>query len=115
MLSVKEEGRTQTRCVYNILGINKDGKKEVLGMYVSHIEGANFWLSVFNGLKQRGVDHILIACIDNLKGFDEAIRTIYPKTDLQTCVVHQIRNSIKCIAGKDQRIFMNELKPVYRA
>jgi len=112
---VKEEGRTQTRCVYNILGINKDGKKEVLGMYVSHIEGANFWLGVINDLKQRGVEDILIACIDNLKGFDEAIRTIYPKTDVQTCVVHQIRNSIKYIASKDQRTFMNELKPVYRA
>ena len=112
---VKEEGRTQTRCVYNILGINKDGKKEVLGMYVSHSEGANFWLGVINDLKQRGVEDILIACIDNLKGFDEAIRTIYPKTDVQTCVVHQIRNSIKYIASKDQRTFMNELKPVYRA
>ena len=112
---VKEEGRTQTRFVYNILGINKDGKKEVLGMYVSHIEGANFWLGVINDLKQRGVEDILIACIDNLKGFDEAIRTIYPKTDVQTCVVHQIRNSIKYIASKDQRTFMNELKPVYRA
>lgn len=112
---VKDEGRTQTRCVYNILGINKDGKKDVLGMYVSHSEGANFWLGVINDLKQRGVEDILIACIDNLKGFDEAIRTIYPKTDVQTCVVHQIRNSIKYIASKDQRIFMSELKPVYRA
>jgi transposase-like protein len=112
---VKDEGRTQTRCVYNILGINKDGKKDVLGMYVSHSEGANFWLGVINDLKQRGVEDILIACIDNLKGFDEAIRTIYPKTDVQTCVVHQIRNSIKYIASKDQRTFMNELKPVYRA
>lgn len=112
---VKDEGRTQTRCVYNILGINKDGRKDVLGMYVSHSEGANFWLGVINDLKQRGVEDILIACIDNLKGFDEAIRTIYPKTDVQTCVVHQIRNSIKYIASKDQRTFMNELKPVYRA
>lgn len=112
---VKDEGRTVTRCVYNVLGINKDGRKEVLGMYVSHSEGANFWLGVINDLKQRGVEDILIACIDNLKGFDEAIRTIYPKTDVQTCVVHQIRNSIKYIASKDQRAFMNELKPVYRA
>jgi transposase-like protein len=112
---VKDEGRSVTRCVYNVLGINKDGRKEVLGMYVSHSEGANFWLGVINDLKQRGVEDILIACIDNLKGFDEAIRTIYPKTDVQTCVVHQIRNSIKYIASKDQRTFMNELKPVYRA
>lgn len=112
---VKEEGRTQTRCVYNVLGINKDGRKEVLGMYVSQSEGANFWLGVITDLKQRGVEDILIACIDNLKGFDEAIRTIYPYTEIQTCVVHQIRNSIKYVASKDQKIFMADLKPVYRA
>jgi putative transposase len=112
---VKEEGRTQTRCVYNILGINPEGNKEVLGMYVSHSEGANFWLGVINDLKQRGVEDILIACIDNLKGFDEAIRTIYPDTEVQTCVVHQIRNSLKYVASKDQKLFMKELKPVYRA
>ncbi len=112
---IKEEGRTQTRCVYNILGINRDGKKEVLGMYVSQSEGANFWLGVINDLKQRGVEDILIACIDNLKGFDEAIRTIYPNTEVQTCVIHQIRNSLKYVASKDQKAFMAELKPVYRA
>ena len=112
---VKEDGRTQTRCVYNILGINKDGRKEVLGMYVSQSEGASFWLSVITDLKQRGVEDILIASIDNLKGFDEAIRTIYPLTEIQTCVVHQIRNSIKYVASKDQKIFMADLKPVYRA
>ena len=112
---VKEEGRTQTRCVYNILGINKDGRKEVLGVYVSHSEGANFWLGVITDLKQRGLDDILIACIDNLKGFDEAIRTIYPQTEVQTCIVHQIRNSIKYVASKDQKSFIADLKPVYRA
>lgn len=112
---VKEEGRTQTRCVYNVLGINKDGHKEVLGMYVSQSEGANFWLGVITDLKQRGVEDILIASIDNLKGFDEAIRTIYPYTEIQTCVVHQIRNSIKYVASKDQKAFMADLKPVYRA
>lgn len=112
---VKEEGRTQTRCVYNILGIKEDGRKDVLGMYVSQSEGANFWLGVITDLKQRGVEDILIACIDNLKGFDEAIRTIYPQTEVQTCVVHQIRNSLKYVASKDQKQFMSELKPVYRA
>lgn len=112
---VKEEGRTQTRCVYNILGINNEGQKDVLGMYVSQSEGANFWLGVINDLKQRGIEDILIACIDNLKGFDEAIRTIYPETEVQTCVVHQIRNSLKYVASKDQKQFMTELKPVYRA
>ena len=112
---VKEEGRTQTRCVYNVLGINKDGRKDVLGMYVSQSEGANFWLGVITDLKQRGVEDILIASIDNLKGFDEAIRTIYPYTEIQTCVVHQIRNSIKYIASKDQKAFIADLKPVYKA
>lgn len=112
---IKEEGRTQTRCVYNILGINPEGRKEVLGMYISQSEGANFWLGVINDLKQRGVADILIACIDNLKGFDEAIRTIYPNTEVQTCIVHQIRNSIKYVASKDQKEFMRDLKPVYRA
>ncbi len=112
---VKEDGRTQTRCVYNILGITNEGKKEVLGMYVSQSEGANFWLGVISDLKQRGVEDILIACIDNLKGFHEAILTIYPQTEIQTCVVHQIRNSIKYVASKDQKVFMSDLKPVYRA
>lgn len=112
---IKEEGRTQTRCVYNILGINKDGNKDVLGIYISHSEGANFWLGVIGDLKQRGVEDILIACIDNLKGFDEAIRTIYPQTEVQTCVVHQIRNSLKYISSKDQKEFMTDLKPVYKA
>jgi transposase-like protein len=112
---VKEDGKTQTRCVYNILGINPDGRKEILGMYVSQSEGANFWLGVLNDLQARGVKDILIVCIDNLKGFSEAISTIYPKADIQTCVVHQIRNSIKYITWKDQRQFLSELKPVYRA
>ncbi len=112
---VKEDGKTQTRCVYNILGINSEGKKEVLGMYVSQSEGANFWLGVITDLQLRGVKDILIACIDNLKGFDEAIRTIYPATEIQTCVVHQIRNSIKYVSWKDQRAFLAELKFVYRA
>jgi len=112
---VKEEGRTVTRCVYNILGITKDGRKDVLGMYVSQSEGANFWLSVVTDLKQRGVDDILIACIDNLKGFDQAIGTIFPYTEIQSCIVHQIRNSIKYVASKDQRAFMTDLKLVYRA
>ena len=112
---VKEEGRTQTRCVYNILGINKDGRKEVLGMYVSQSEGANFWLGVITDLRQRGVEDILIACIDNLKGFDQAIATIYPQTEIQSCIVHQIRNSLKYVASKDQKLFMADLKLVYRA
>ena len=112
---VKEEGRTQTRCVYNILGINPEGKKEVLGMYVSHSEGANFWLGVMGDLRQRGVEDILIVCIDGLKGFEEAIQTIFPHTEVQRCVVHQIRHSLKYVASKDQKEFITDLKTVYRA
>ncbi|QJB30308.1 IS256 family transposase [Chitinophaga oryzae] len=112
---VKEEGKVVNRCVYNILGINTDGRKELLGMYVSESEGANFWLSVLANLQQRGISDILIACIDNLKGFSEAIATIFPSTAVQTCVVHQIRNSIRYIASKDQKPFMADLKPVYQA
>lgn len=112
---IKEDGKVQTRCVYNVLGINKEGRKELLGMYVSQSEGANFWLSVLTDLQSRGVEDILIACIDNLKGFAEAIRTIYPQTVVQSCIVHQIRNSMKYVASKDQKSFMQDLKPVYQA
>jgi len=112
---VKEEGRVVNRCVYNVLGINPEGRKELLGMYISESEGANFWLGVLNHLQQRGVLDILIVCIDNLKGFAEAIATVYPKTEVQTCVIHQIRNSIKYISTKDQKAFMADLKPVYQA
>jgi putative transposase len=112
---VKDEGRVINRCVYNILGINAEGRKDLLGMYVSESEGANFWLGVLTNLQQRGIADILIACIDNLKGFAEAIASIYPQTEVQTCVVHQIRNSIKYVASKDQKAFMTDLKPVYQA
>jgi putative transposase len=112
---VKDDGRVINRCVYNFLGINAEGRKDLLGMYVPESEGANFWLSVLTHLQQRGVVDILIACIDNLKGFAEAIATIYPDTEVQTCIVHQIRNSIKYVASKDQKAFVSDLKPVYQA
>ncbi len=112
---VKDEGKIVNRCVYNVLGINAEGRKDLLGMYVSESEGANFWLSILTNLQQRGVSDILIACIDNLKGFAEAIGSIYPKTEVQSFVVHQIRNSMKYVASKDQKPFMADLKPVYQA
>ena len=112
---VKDEGRVQTRAVYNILGITTEGKKELIGMYVSEREGSNFWLSVLTDLQSRGVKDILIACIDNLKGFSEAILSIYPGTDVQSCIVHQIRNSLKYVASKNQKEFMVDLKEVYKA
>jgi putative transposase len=112
---VREDGRAVTRCIYNILGINREGRKEVLGAYVSDSEGANFWLSVLTDLKQRGLEDILIACIDNLKGFEEAIKTVFPLTEVQSCIVHQIRNSLKYVASKNQKEFMTDLKLVYKA
>lgn len=112
---VKDEGRIVARAVYHILGINKEGHKDLLGMYVSESEGANFWLSVLSDLRNRGVADILIACIDNLKGFAEAIQSTFPKVEVQSCIVHQIRNSLKYVASKDQRPFIRDLKEVYRS
>ena len=112
---VKDQGKVKSRAVYNILGIDKEGKKDLLGVYVSENEGANFWLSVLTDLHSRGVKDMLIACIDNLSGFEQAIRSIFPQTEVQSCVVHQIRNSLKYVATKDQKEFLSELKPVYKA
>jgi putative transposase len=112
---VKDGGKVVSRAVYNILAINKLGKKELIGMYISESEGANFWLSVLTDLKSRGVKDILIACTDNLTGFSQAILSIFPETEIQKCIVHQIRNSLKYVASKDQKPFMKELKKVYQA
>lgn len=112
---VRSEGKVKHRALYNILGINASGMKEVLGMYVSESEGANFWLQVLSDLHNRGLKDILIACTDNLKGFSEAIESVYPKVEIQSCIVHQIRNSLKYVASKDQKAFMKDLKAVYRA
>jgi putative transposase len=109
------EGRVVTRCLYNILGIGADGEKQVLGAYVSEAEGARFWLSVLTDLQSRGVQDMLIACIDNLSGFDTAIATVFPKCDVQSCIVHQIRNSLKYVASKDSKEVMADLKPIYQA
>lgn len=112
---VREEGKVKHKALYNVLGINKEGRKEILGMYISESEGANFWLQVLTDLNNRGVKDILIACTDNLTGFTEAIHSIYPKADIQLCVVHQIRNSLKYVASKEQKVFMKDLKLVYQA
>lgn len=112
---VKEDGKVVHKALYNILGINKEGRKEILGLYVSESEGANFWLQVLTDLHNRGVKDVLIASIDNLNGFSEAIQSIYPRTEVQSCLVHQIRNSLKYVASKDQKEFMKDLKKVYRA
>ncbi len=110
-----QSGHIVTRCLYNVLGINLEGRKHLLGMYVSEIEGAKFWLSVLTDLQQRGVKDILIACIDNLGGFEEAISSIYPKTEVQSCIVHQVRNTLKYVASKDSKAVIADVKLIYRA
>lgn len=112
---VKEDGRYISKAVYTLLGLNIHGKKEILGLHLSENEGANYWLSVLTDLNNRGVQDILIACIDGLTGFPEAISAIFPETEVQLCIVHQIRNSMKYVASKNQKAFMADLKPVYRA
>ena len=112
---VKVDGKIVHKALYNILGINKNGQKEILGIYLSESEGANFWLQVLTDLNNRGLEDILIACTDNLKGFTSAILSVFPKAEVQLCIVHQIRNSLKYIASKDQKEFMRDLKLVYRA
>jgi len=112
---IKDGGKYDTKAVYTVLGMDKDGKKDVLGLYIGESEGANFWLGVLTKLQNRGVKDILIASVDGLNGFPEAIKSIFPKTEVQLCVVHQIRNSLKYIASKDQKEFMKDLKLVYQA
>ena len=112
---IKDGGKYDTKAVYTVLGMDKDGKKDVLGLYIGESEGANFWLGVLTKLQNRGIKDILIASVDGLNGFPEAIKTIFPKTEVQLCIVHQIRNSLKYVASKDQKEFMRDLKLVYQA
>lgn len=112
---IKENGRYVSKAIYTLLGLNIEGKKELLGLYLSDQEGAHHWLSVLTDLHNRGVKDILIACVDGLKGFPEAIESIYPDTEIQHCIIHQIRNSMKYVASKNQKAFMADLKCVYKA
>jgi transposase-like protein len=112
---IKENGRYISKAVYTILGVGLNGKKEILGLYLSENEGANFWLQVLTDLNNRGVQDILIASVDGLKGFPEAINAIFPNTEVQLCIVHQIRNSIRYVASKNQKEFMKDLKLIYQA
>lgn len=112
---VREDGRVITKAVYTVLGVNIKGEKEVLGLYLGDNESASFWMQVLTDLSQRGLEDILIASIDNLRGFSDAIEAIFPKTEVQLCVIHQIRNTMKYINWKDSRILLNDLKSVYKA
>lgn len=112
---VREDGKISSKALYVVIGVNQEGLKDVLGIYTCESEGANFWLSVLTDLSNRGVEDILIACIDNLKGFSQAIESMFPKAEVQLCIIHQIRNSLKYIASKNQKVFMRDLKLVYQA
>lgn len=112
---VRSEGRIVKRAVYIALGIDMSGRRDVLGMYVGENESAKFWLSIMNGLKNRGVEDILIACVDGLSGFPQAIEAVYPQTEIQQCIIHQIRNSTKYVTYKDIKKLMADLKEVYAA
>lgn len=112
---VRVEGKVITRAFYSVLAVNTEGKKDILGLYLSENEGAHFWLGVLNDLHARGIEDILIASIDGLRGFPEAIAQVFPKTEIQLCIVHQIRNSLKYVVSKDQKAFMADLKLVYKA
>ena len=110
---VREEGRVITKAVYCVIGVNKEGFKDLLGLYIGQRESAKFWMQVMTDLQNRGVEDVLIACVDNLSGFIEAIEAIFPKADVQLCVIHQIRNSKKYLAYKDSKEFMSDLRGVY--
>ena len=112
---VRDEGYYVSKAFYTVLGVNLEGKKEILGLYLNESEGAKFWLQVLTDLQNRGVKDILIASVDGLKGFPEAINAVFPDTEVQLCIVHQIRNSLKYVASKDQKQFASELKAVYQA
>ena len=112
---VRSNGKIVNKAVYICLGYTMEGYKDILGLWVDEAEGAKFWLGICNDLKNRGVKEILIACMDGLKGLPQAIQTVFSSANIQTCIVHQIRNSIKYIASKDKKSFMKDLKEVYKA
>jgi transposase-like protein len=114
-LKIRDEGTVKNKAVYLALGIKADGKKEVLGLWIEQTEGAKFWLKVFNELKNRGLDDVLIAVVDGLRGFPEAIEAVYPQAQIQTCIVHLIRNSLSLASWKDRKSLAAALKPVYQA
>jgi len=112
---VRDDNRIVSKAAYICMAYDMDGHKDILGIWIGESEGAKFWLSVCNDLKNRGVQEILIACMDGLKGLPDAIKTVYPDVNIQTCIVHQIRNSLKYIASKDKKEFIKDLKLVYKA
>ncbi len=114
-LKMRSEGHVQNQAVYLALGINLDGYKELLGLWIGESEGAKFWLGVLTELQNRGVEDILIACVDGLKGFPEAIETVYPKTQVQLCIVHMVRHSLRFVSWKERKAVAADLRAIYTA
>ena len=115
VVKIRQDRRVINKAVYLALGVNMEGHKELLGMWLSENEGAKFWLNVLTELQNRGVKDILIACVDGLKGFPDAINTVYPETQIQLCIVHMVRNSIKYVPWKDYKPVTADLKLIYQA
>jgi len=115
IFKVKKDAKIINKCVYTVLGITLEGKKEILGIWITENESASFWTTVCNELKNRGVSDILISCHDNLRGFSDAINAVFPKTEQQLCIIHQIRNSTKYVSYKDIKVVMADLKKIYQA
>lgn len=112
---VREDGKVKTKAVYGIIGVTQEGYRDLLGLYIGQRESAKFWMQVLQDLRDRGVEDILIACVDNLTGFVEAIGDVFPHTDVQLCIIHQIRNSKKYLSYNDTKEFMSDLQAVYKA
>jgi transposase-like protein len=112
---VREDGVVKSKAVYSVLGVNMEGEKEVIGIYFGDSESSGFWRQVLNDLQMRGLKDIFIACIDNLKGFGDAIEQFFPKTEVQLCLVHQMRNSMKYVTYQDLKEFVKDLKKIYQA
>ncbi|RJE76618.1 transposase [Pseudoalteromonas sp. MSK9-3] len=115
VVKVRQNKQVINKAIYLSLGVNMEGQKELLGMWMSETEGAKFWLSVLTELQNRGVNDILIACVDGLKGFPDAINAVYPKTQIQLCIVHMVRNSMKYVPWKDYKAITTDLKEIYQA
>ena len=111
----RQDNKVSSKAAYTCFGINMNGDVDILGIWLAETEGSRFWLSVLNEIKNRGVQDIFIACVDGLKGFPEAIETIFPKTDVQLCIVHQIRNSVRYVSSKDVKEFVIDMKQIYQA
>ena len=114
-VKIRDEGTVKNKAVYLALGIQRDGTKDVLGLWIQQSEGAKFWLAVMNELKHRGLEDVLVAVIDGLKGFPEAIRAVFPQAQIQTCIVHLIRNSLSFCNWKERQPVARELKRIYNA